>query len=90
MQAFLLIAGLLTQDVPAPPPALLPALIVTGANNHDWEWTSASLERILTATGRFDVTVTTEPAAVFQNPGAFAPFAVFVLDYNGPRFGEPA
>jgi uncharacterized protein len=90
MQAFLLFGALLTQNVPSPPRAPIPALIVTGANNHDWEWTSASLERILTATGRFDVTVTTEPAAVFQSPGAFAPFAVFVLDYNGPRFGEPA
>ncbi len=90
MQTILLLPALLTQNVPSSPPPAIPALVVTGANNHDWEWTSASLERILTATGRFSVTVTTDPAALFRIPDAYAPFAVFVLDYNGPRFGEPA
>lgn len=86
----ILLSLALTQGVPAPPPRPVPVLIVTGANNHDWEWTSASLERILEGSGRFDATVTTDPAGLFASPAAFAPFAAFVLDYNGPRWGEPA
>jgi len=80
----------LTQNVPQPPPRPIPVLVVTGANNHDWEWTSLSLERILSGSGRFDVTVTTDPAAAFASPAAYEPFAAFVLDYNGVRWGEPA
>lgn len=78
------------QGVPAPAADPIQVLLLTGANNHDWEWSSASLEGILEDTGRFDVTVTREAAATLANPDAIAPFQVFLLDYNGPRWGEPA
>ena len=88
MKTLLLLCAL--QGVPAPPPERVPVLVVAGANNHDWEWTAPSLERILEASGRFDVTITNEPARTFANPDAYSAFNAFVLDYNGPAWGQPA
>ena len=65
-------------------------LLVSGANNHDWEWTTPSLERILDESGLFDVTVTFEPAKALASAEAVARYRVFLLDYNGPRWGEEA
>ncbi len=78
-------------QVPSAPPEKIPVLLFTGANNHDWEWTSASLETILEESGRFDVTVTEEPEETLLNPRALAAFDVFVLDYNRrQRWSKPA
>jgi hypothetical protein len=71
-------------------PAKIQALIVSGANNHDWEFTSPSLERMLEASGLFEATITYEPAKTLADAQALAKYAVIVLDYNGPRWGEPA
>lgn len=71
-------------------PAKIPALIVSGANNHDWEFTSPSLERMLEASGLFEATITYEPAITLSDAKELAKYAVLVLDYNGPRWGERA
>ena len=64
------------------------ALIVSGANNHDWRWTTPSLQRILEASGRFEVAVSYSPG---EELARMIPTAdVLVLDYNGPRWGEEA
>ena len=60
--ALLLLAPGIRAQVPEAPPERIPVLLITGANNHDWEWTSRSLETILDESGRFDVIVTREPA----------------------------
>jgi hypothetical protein len=39
-------------------PAPIPVLLVSGANNHDWEWTTPEIKTVLEETGRFAVTVT--------------------------------
>ena len=65
-------------------------LVVSGANNHDWQWTTSSLARILEASGRFDVTVTYEPAKVFADEEERAKYRAFVLDYNEPGWGDAA
>lgn len=67
-----------------------PVLLVTGANNHDWQWTSAQLERLLEGTGQFWVDVTTEPAEILADAAALARYRAVVLDYNGPRWGKAA
>jgi type 1 glutamine amidotransferase len=71
-------------------PAKIPALIVSGANNHDWEFTSPSLERTLEESGLFEATITYEPARTLADARELGKYAVLVLDYNGPRWGEPA
>lgn len=65
-------------------------LIVSGANNHDWEWTTPSLDRILSASSRFEVEVTFEPAKYLVDLDRLRGFDAILLDYNGPRWGEPA
>jgi len=81
---------LLSLALPAAAQDRIPALIVSGANNHDWEWTSPELGKILTESGRFDVSITFEPAKTLATEGVLENFDVIVLDYNGPRWGEAA
>jgi type 1 glutamine amidotransferase len=68
----------------------IPVLVIGGANNHDCEWTTPELRNALEETGRFEVTITTEPAKDLADAEAVARYRAFVLDYNGPRWGEPA
>jgi type 1 glutamine amidotransferase len=75
---------------PRTPAEKIPVLIVSGASNHDWQWTSASLQRILEERGLFEVEITTEPAKTLADAEDLRRFQVLVLDYNGPRWGEPA
>ncbi len=69
---------------------LIRALVVTGANNHDWEYTAPELKKILEESGRFEVEITEHPATTLADAEKLKEFDVFVLDYNGPRWGEPA
>ena len=74
-------------------PAPIRAAIVTGANNHDWQWTSRALASTLTETGRFVVEVVEQPATWLADAPARAQrgeLQLLVLDYNGPRWGEAA
>jgi len=86
---FLVLSSLLA-PTPLSAQEPIPVLLVTGANNHDWKWTHLSLERMLEAGGRFDVTITTDPAKDLAEADLAQRYRAFVLDYNGPRWGEPA
>jgi len=66
------------------------ALLLTGENNHDWEWSHVSLKEMLERSGRFEVDVTLEPDVTLEDAARIAKYDVFVLDYNGARWGEPA
>jgi type 1 glutamine amidotransferase len=68
----------------------VPVLLVSGANNHDWKWTAPEIRRCLEECGRFAVTVTDEPAKTLADAAGLAGYRAFVLDYNGPRWGEAA
>jgi len=70
--------------------APIPALIVTGENNHDWKYTTTRLRESLEESGRFTVDVTEKPAETLADAKALTKYRVFVLNYNGPRWGEPA
>ena len=65
-------------------------LVISGANNHHWEFTSSELEALLRESGKFHVETTYEPAATLARPEGLAAFDAFVLDYNGPRWGAEA
>lgn len=80
----------LAQDPPPPP---VHAAVLTGANNHEWQWTSRESHSALAETGRFVVETTDQPAAFLVDAGArraAGQLDVLVLDYNGPRWGEAA
>jgi type 1 glutamine amidotransferase len=68
----------------------IPVLVVSGANNHDWRWTTPSLVEILEEADLFEVTVTTEPSKDLSDAKALAQYGAVVLDYNGERWGEEA
>lgn len=85
--------GFCPQSPAATDAEVIQAWIVTGANNHDWQWTSPEIARALRETGRFEVTITSEPAADLPKaPALVADGALdlIVLDYNGPRWGDAA
>ncbi|MFT5287955.1 MAG: type 1 glutamine amidotransferase [Planctomycetota bacterium] len=68
----------------------LPVLLVSGQNNHDWEWTHLSLASILEESGLFDVTISLDPATDLANAELLASVRAIVLDYNGESWGEAA
>ncbi len=81
-----------TPQPPTPPRPKLSAVVLTGANNHEWQWTSNEIAAALAETGAFSASVENEPAGYFARlagAGSSRP-SVLVLDYNGPRWGAEA
>ena len=77
---FLALAGAARAADPAPPPAKLRLLILSGANNHDWKTTTPVLRKIYEESGRFVVTVSENVPAL---TGAdFANYDVLVCNYT--------
>ena len=80
-----------TSLTPQSPP--IQTLLVSGANNHDWQWTSPAIAAALEETGRFAVTITNKPKEDLKSVAeqhANGKLDLIVLDYNGPRWGEQA
>lgn len=69
-------------------------LIVDGQNNHDWQRTTPYIQAFLTATGRFDVAVSTTPekgapAAAWDGfRPQFSKYQVVLSNYNGETWPE--
>jgi uncharacterized protein len=66
-------------------------LIITGDSDvqyHDWRASTPFYRDRLTETGRFDVKVIEETRGLTS--AVLAPYDVIVLNYLGPRWGEPA
>lgn len=76
-----------SQAAPAEP---LRVLVVTGANNHDWQWTAPEIAAVLRETGRFTVESTSTPARDLADRERLAGLHAVLLDYNGPRWGDAA
>jgi len=68
----------------------IPTLLLSGANNHDWERSTPFFADVLRRSGRFDVTVTEDPSSVLGNADALASYELLVSDYNGPAWSETA
>ncbi|MDP6368260.1 MAG: DUF1080 domain-containing protein, partial [Planctomycetota bacterium] len=74
----------------SPEGELIPVLVVSGANNHWWQWTGPSLAEMLTESGYFNVTITNDPARDLADAQGLSAYRAVVLDYNGPRWGAAA
>ena len=68
----------------------VPVLLISGQNNHDWQYTNPKIAEGLLQSGRFDVDITLEPAKTLADAAAIAKYRCFVLNYYGERWGEAA
>ena len=69
----------------------IPVLVLTGEDQeHDWRWTSTTLRQVLEESGRFRVEISIWPGAALSNPYDVERYSLFVIDYDGARWGEPA
>lgn len=88
LTASLLIAGAAFASEP------IRTLLITGQNNHNWQYTSRVHAETLEATGRFDVDITEDPESVLKDAAQVAKYKLFVIDYNDnknkKRMGEQA
>ncbi|MFO0907974.1 MAG: ThuA domain-containing protein [Isosphaeraceae bacterium] len=72
------------------PPARIRALLITGANNHNWKDTTAVLESTLGTTGTITVDVSTDPEApVLDDAAKLATYQVIVLNFNRNNRWKP-
>jgi type 1 glutamine amidotransferase len=69
-------------------PEPIRTLLITGANNHNWKYTSRFHAETLEATGRFKVEIADDAQAALNDPNGLEHIQLFVLDYNGPRWGS--
>ncbi len=69
---------------------MIRTLVITGANNHDWRRSAPFCKVLLESTGTFTVDLTENPAKFFADPSALGPYQLFLLDYNGPDWGDAA
>jgi type 1 glutamine amidotransferase len=82
-------------EPPASPirPGPIQTLLITGHNNHNWQYTSRVHKETLEGTGRFQVDITEDPAATLADGAGLKKYQLFVLDYNdyhaAKRWGEP-
>ena len=65
-------------------------LVLTGENTTDWRWSSTWTHAFLAATGRFDVEIATYPGATLADRYEASRFDVFLIDYEGQRWGDLA
>ena len=70
--------------------ARINTLLLSGANNHDWERHSPFFEKLLRDSGRFDVTTTLDPSAAMADAGELAKYDLLFDDYNGPEWSDQA
>ncbi|MDH3591927.1 MAG: ThuA domain-containing protein [Planctomycetota bacterium] len=82
-------APVVAASEPPPPPPRIPVLLITGENNHDFDFTSKIHVETLEKSARFKVTVTRDPKKTLATDDLRA-YKVFVVDYNGTRWGADA
>jgi type 1 glutamine amidotransferase len=63
----------------------IPTLLLTGASNHNWRYTSRLHADTLEATKHFDVTISDDPAKALADREALEHYRLIVLDYNSDQ-----
>jgi type 1 glutamine amidotransferase len=65
-------------------------LLLSGANAHDWERSTPFVAKLMEDSGRFTVTVTTDPSAALEDADQLAQYDLFLTEYLGPEWSEAA
>ena len=65
-------------------------LLLSGANNHDWQRSTPFLRELLEESGKFEVQVTNDISTALEDSGSLAAQSLIVDDYNGPDPSEKA
>ena len=65
------------------------ALIITGHNNHNWQYTSRVHKDTLEGCGRFQVDITDDPKTMLADASKLSQYKLFVLDYNDSQAKTP-
>jgi len=70
--------------------AKIRVLLLTGANNHDWQRSAPFCKDLLERSGKFRVTLTETPSAVLEHSAIGEDYDLLFMDYNGPEWTEAA
>ena len=69
---------------------MIPTLLLTGENNHDWARSSPFIRDLLAQSGKIDVTLTQDPSSALEDIEGLAKYQLLFSDYNGPEWSELA
>jgi len=69
---------------------MIQVLLLTGANNHDWQRSAPFCKALMDDTGKFQTDLSEESATTLADRRSIEKYDLFFLDYNGPEWGEPA
>ena len=69
---------------------LINTLLLSGANIHDWARSTPFVAKLLEDSGRFTVTIATDPSAALEDAGQLAQYDLFLTEYLGPEWSEVA
>ena len=69
---------------------MINTLLLTGQNNHDWQRSAPFVRDLLAGSGRFEVTMTTDPSAALEDEQSLAGYDLLFSDYNGPMWTDEA
>ncbi len=65
-------------------------LLLSGANIHDWERSTPFVAKLMEGTGRFEVTVTTDPSTALEDADRLAGYDLLLTEYLGPEWSGAA
>lgn len=69
---------------------MIKTLLISGANNHDWERSTPFCKELLENSGKFSVDVTMNPQDILENAEKLKEYQLFFSDYNGSMWSETA
>lgn len=69
---------------------MIKTLLLSGANNHNWELSTPFCKKLLEDTGLFEVDVTEDPSTALEDKDGLAQYQLLFSDYNGPDWSDAA
>lgn len=69
---------------------IIQALLLTGANNHEWTRSAPFCRDLMQSSGKFKVDLTENPSEALADRAALSKAQLLFVDYNGPDWAEEA